>query len=57
MGEGERMMNKITAAIAMLGLIAAAGLDSENWLPALGITAVSFGWVAIYGLLHDRWME
>ena len=50
-------MNKLTAVIAMIGLVAAAGLDSENWLPAFGITIASFGWVAIYCFLHDRWME
>lgn len=51
------MLDKMTGLIAMLGFIAAAGLDSDNWLPPFGIMVLCFGWVAVYSFIRDRWME
>lgn len=41
-------MGKVTALIAMVGLIAACGLDSENWQICLAIFAASMIWVVIW---------
>lgn len=45
---GEDEMDKVTALIAMVGLICAAGLDSENWLTPFGIMIGCFAWVIGY---------
>ena len=41
-------MDKVTALVAMVGLICAAGLDSENWLTPFGIMIGCFAWVIGY---------
>lgn len=48
------MLDKVTAVVAMVGLICAAGLDSENWLVPMGIMVLSFGWVAAYGFFRSE---
>lgn len=49
-------MKIFTALVAMVGLIAAAGLDSDRWVLCLLIVTGSVAWVTIYGFLTG-WSE
>lgn len=57
MGKG-KTMKLLTRVVAMVGLIAACGLDSEKWWLCLIIAAVSALWVVGYAYFTgDGWYE
>ena len=46
-------MNKLTALMAMVMLISAAGLDSDNWVKPLVVFLISGAWCAVYAVLYS----
>ena len=47
------MWNKLTAAMAMLMLIGAAGLDSDDWMKPLAVFLIGAVWCAIYAVISS----
>lgn len=50
-------MKFFTGIVAMLGLIAACGLDGEQWVKCLIIMAVSAVWCIGYAIFIQGWEE
>ena len=51
--KGVNMGNKLTALMAMIMLISAAGLDSEDWKKPLAVFLVSATWCCIYAVRNS----
>lgn len=52
------MLDKLTFLVWMVGMIAAAGLDSpDGWVLNVKIMLGCFAWVIGYLFLRDRWTE
>ena len=47
------MMNKLTAIMAMLMLIGAAGLDSDDWMKPLVVFLIGAVWCAVYAVINS----
>ena len=47
------MWNKLTALMAMLMLIGAAGLDSDNWQAPLAVFLIGAVWCAVYAVINS----